>query len=40
MGDFVMPKHTGLLREFIAPLKVCYEKRKQYRNRILRNGAR
>ena len=22
-----MPKHTGLLREFTAPLKVCYEKR-------------
>lgn len=29
MGDFVMPKHTGLLREFIAPLKVCYEKRNE-----------
>lgn len=24
-----MPKHTGLLREFIAPLKVCYEKRNE-----------
>ena len=29
MGDFVMPKHTGLLREFIVPLKVCFEKRNE-----------
>ena len=29
MGDFVMPKHTGLLREFTVPLKVCYEKRNE-----------
>lgn len=27
MGKFVMPKHTGLLREFTNPLKVCYKKR-------------
>ena len=24
-----MPKHTGLLREFIGPLKVCYDKRNE-----------
>ena len=29
MGDFVMPKHTGLLREFTVPLKVCYDKRNE-----------
>ena len=32
MGDFVMPKHTGLLREFTIPLKVCYEKRNEKRD--------
>lgn len=29
MGDFVMPKHTGSLREFTVPLKVCYESRNE-----------
>lgn len=29
MGDFVMPKHTGLVREFTVPLKVCYERRHE-----------
>lgn len=29
MGDFIMPKHTGLVREFTVPLKVCYEVRNE-----------
>lgn len=29
MGNFVMPKHTGVLEEFTVPLKVCYEKRNE-----------
>lgn len=29
MGDFVMPKHTGSVREFTVPLKVCYERRNE-----------
>lgn len=29
MGNFVMPKHTGSVREFTVPLKVCYEKKNE-----------